>query len=75
MSELTKAKYKMRGLTEQEKKVLRTLAKAGIEFNRLPIVHGMDNSDFLDAMRRAQCLVMSRPAAEELNKNPLIIGM
>ena len=63
----------MRDLTERERYVLAMLAYTWNEFLSLPSVHVMEKQEFIDAIHRAQCIIMARPAADTLRDNPLMI--
>jgi len=48
------------GLTVDERVVLETLAEAWNQFVELPVVHPQDQFEFMQAIHRAQNIVMSR---------------
>ena len=57
----------MRDLTPQEMAVIDHLSKAFNAHSGLPVIHDWMPREFMDAIHRAQHIVMSRPAQEVFN--------
>ncbi|KKN49200.1 hypothetical protein LCGC14_0645410 [marine sediment metagenome] len=62
----------MRDLTVHEQHVLLLLAFVWNEFLSLPSAHVMEKQEFMDAIHRAQHIIMARPAVSAMNDKSLL---